>query len=577
MKLILLIFFLASSVNGFGQNGGDPFSLSPHIIREKKVKSITEYNSEYPYVVYAKYDQYGNQIYHDEERQITAFELTYAQEGYLTEEVAMGYVYELLLKKRPVYDPVGKIDSIIYELPIGPYISGFVEKYHYDNEGRIKTIEVYLQPGNDLSFQHSYSYAPGVKSAESNSKANQVQKIRTYRPYGEESIIGFTKTFSYDNEGSLKKTTQLSEKGDTISVKVFGKDGLLLEEIVSHFCAPLYGALYSSMYYSEAMEKLQTPLTPLIIVDNLNRDNDQETELMHVEHQYENDQLLKSTKSVMHKGKKYPLSADIYAYDDQNKLIERLTINSANGDSTTVRFTYDQTQQHIHLSENSRSYLTISNQANAENMPEELVVEAFRQRWECKTIRDYDSIASTVTKSRFCKDSEDQYPDEPQQITVARFDSNGNQLNQDTFFGGNGESRNTAYEYSENGELVRYEFNGQYWKYIYNSDDSTLLKQEHYTDSLYETLEFSYNYTYDDLGNYTIHLVYVDEKNKSSYAPDVQKFDSAGRVLRKEWISENAYDSGTISFSYNERGLCIELISSQGGRDEITRYDYEYY
>lgn len=564
MKSLLIIFFLVNLTNAFSQNGGDPFNLPTYSIEENNIKSISEYNGDDTKIEYAVYDQHGNQIYHEEENRIIEFELDYNEKGYLKKEVAIGFKHEILLKKRPVYNNEGKIDSIIYGLPIAMYYSGFIEKYDYHSDGRIKNIKVYSAPENRLMFQHDYSYASGFKS--------ELLEIRTFLSDDEESMTYFTKKFRYYKNGNVKKSSLLSTKGDTIAINFYGNKGCLLNEIISHFYTTPSSSMYSSTLYSEALEKVKTPLTPFVIRKNLNRKNYQGTQLIYIEHKYENGKLFRSTKSVKHKGEEYILSVENYRYSDQNKLTERVTIDPNNHDTTTVRFTYDQNQRYIHLSENSRSYLVVKK----ENSSGELIIEEFRNSWECKRMTDFDSITNTVTKKRFCLDDKNQYPSEPEQITVANFDSSGRQINHDTFSGAKKASKNTSYTYSDNGELVRYEYNGRYWKYFYDANDSTLLRQEYFKDSTYEMLKSYYNYEYNDLGNYTVSLVYPNEDYREQY-PTVRHFDRDGKLLKKEWIENEWQEKRTISFIYNDLGLCTEFVSSRWGGEDRTRYVYEFY
>lgn len=569
MKSLLLIIFLANLTIVFSQKDGNPFNLPPHLIKEHTIKSISEYNGDGAKVEYAIYDQTGNQIYHEEEDRIIQSELEYDEKGHLKKEVVIGLEHEVLLKKRPIYNDLGKIDSIIYELPVAMYYSGFVEKYSYDKDGRIKTINVYSVPEHRLMFQHDYRYASGFR--------NQLLEIRTFVEEAEGSITFYTEKFTYYRNGNVKKTSQLTPKGDIIAINYFDDKGRLISEVMLPFYTTPSSSMYDADFYSEALDKVQTPLTPFIICRNLNRENYQGTELFQIDHEYDKGKLLKSTKRINYQEGDYLVSTDTYKYNDQNKLAERVTISTNNQDTSTVRFSYDPTQRYIHLSEKTRSYLVVRKEADPESSSEELIIEAFLSSWECKTLIDFDSISNTVTKKRFCLDDENQYPSEPEQITVANFDSSGRQLKEDTFFGANKASKNTTFIYADNGDLVIYENNGQYWKYVYNANDSTLVRQECYKDSLYEMLAYHYTYNYDDFGNYTINLVYENGTKVSPFAPVFQKYDSAGRVLKKEWIAVEEYSARTISFTYADHGLCIESIFSQWGEDEITRYEYEFY
>lgn len=569
MKSLLLIIFLANLTIVFSQNDGNPFNLPPHLIKEHTIKSISKYDGDDEQVEHAIYDQTGNQLYHEEDDRIVQFELDYNEKGQLNEEVAIGFQRYLLLKKRPIYNELGQIDSIIYELPIPPYYSGFSEKYIYHSDGRIKMICVYDTPGNSFMFQHEYQYASGFK--------NQLIEIRTVVDNEDETITLFTKKFTYYKNGNVKKTSQLTPKGDIIAINYFDDKGRLISEVMLPFYTTPSSSMYDANFYSEALDKVQTPLTPFIICKNLNRENYQGTELFQIDHEYDKGKLLKSAKRINYQEGDYLVSTDTYKYNDQNKLAERVTISTNNQDTSTVRFSYDPTQRYIHLSEKTRSYLVVRKETNPENSSEVLVIEAFSNFWECKTTTDFDSISNTVTKKRFCLDDENQYPSEPEQITVANFDSSGRQLNEDTFFGANKASKNTTFTYADNGDLVLYENNGQYWKYVYNSNDSTLVRQECYKDSLYEMLAYHYTYNYDDFGNYTIELFYENGTKVSPFAPVLQKYDSAGRVLKKEWIAVEEYNARTISFTYGDHGLCIESIFSQWREDELTRYEYEFY
>lgn len=566
MKPLLLTFFLVNLTYGFSQKGGDPFDLSTYSIKESNIKTISEYDSDSTKVKYAVYDQHGNQTYYKEEDRIIQFELDYNEQGNLKEEVAIGFRHELILKKQRIYNDLGKIESINYFLPIPPYYEGFIEKYNYHKDGRVDNIDVYSIPENRLMFQHSYVYR----------KNNEVQAIRTIGIEKEDTSTYFTKKFSYYRNGDMKKSSLLTTKGDTIAIYFFGEKGLLVKEIISGFYTSPSDYMYSPTLYSEALSKVKTPLTPFVILKKLYRENYQGKEQFYIKHEYENGKLLKSIKSVKHKEGKYILSTESYEYNAQNKLRERVTINHANHDTTTVRFSSDQTQRYIHLSENSRSYLVVKKEMNTENTSEELIIEFFSNTWECKTTTEFDSIANTVTKKRFCLDSENHYPSEPEQVTIASFDSLGYQINDDTFFEAKKAAKNTSYLSAENGELIRYEFNGQYWKYYYNPNDSTLIKQEYYEDSTYENLVAYYNYEYDSVGNYTVNLIYLNENDISPFNPIIQQFDSAGKVLKREWIAVEEYSARTISYTYNE-GLCTESIFKEWGDEYITRYEYEFY
>ncbi|MCJ8291079.1 MAG: hypothetical protein HRT58_16100 [Crocinitomicaceae bacterium] len=570
-QLPLIIFFLVSLTYGFSQNGADPFDLPTYSIKKNNIKTISELDAAENVVQHAVYDQHGNQIYYEEEDRIIQFELDYNQKGHLKKEVAIGLRHEFILKKRSIYNDLGQIDSIIYELPVGMYYSGFIEKYTYRKDGRIKNIDVYSAPYDRLMFQHNYVYSHGIKS--------ELEAIRTFLLDGEESITVFTEKFTYYRNGNVKKSSQVSAKGDTIAINFFGEKGRLLNEITSPFLTTPSSYMYSSNLYSEVLKKIATPLTPFVICKNLNRENYQgkRKQLSHIKHEYQNGKLLKSIRSIKHKELEYILSTDTYRYNEENKLCERVTINSTNQDTTTVRFTSDQRQRYIHLSENSRSYLVVKKERNSENSSEELIIESFDHRWECKTTTDYDSIVNSVTKKKFCLDSEGEYPVEPEQITVAKFDSSGRQINHDTFFDAKKASKSTSYIYSDKEELVRYEYNGQYWKYFYNSSDSSLIRQEYYRDSLYENLELFYIYIYDNLGNYTVTLTYPNENDFSEYFPTIQYFDRDRKVLKKEWIAPESSNNQTMSIRYNNLGLCVEIILERWGGKEITRYKYDFY
>lgn len=566
-QIFLAILFFVNLTYSFSQKGADPFDLPSYTIKQNNIKTISEYDGDTNKIKHAIYDLQGNQIYYNEDDRVIEFELDYDQNGYLKEELAVGFRHEVILKKRHTNNSLGQIDSIYYVLPLPMYYEGFIEKYNYHKDGRINNINVYSVPKNRLMFQHKYEY--GVK--------NELGAIRTLGIYEEDSVDYFTKEFTYYQNGDLMSSLQLTANKDTIAISYFNGEGLLTNEIISHFYTTPHSYMYSSTIYFEALKELDTPLTSFLISKNIKRKKYGRNLLIYINHQYENGQLLKSIKSVKNKKEELILSTENYKYNAQNELIERLTIDNTNQNTTIVKFSKDQIQRYIGLHQNSQSYLTIKEETSFEYPLGELIIEGFYQKWKCKTTTEFDTITNTVTKKRFCLDSEGIYPSKPEQITVANFDANGRQINHNTFYESKKASKNVSYTYANNGALVQYEFNGLYWKYYYSPNDSMLVKLEYYKDSIYENLVSYYTYEYDSNGSYSVSLVYLNEDDISSYYPTIQQFDTDGKILKKEWIRSRKVVGQTINYIYNELGLCTESIFERGNEKNITRYKYEFH
>ncbi|RYM34654.1 hypothetical protein ERX46_04570 [Brumimicrobium glaciale] len=562
MKSITLIFLFSLFLTfSFGQNNANPFELSNFEIKEKKVKKITEYDGDNALVKFGKYDEQGNQIYFKEDNRIIEFELDYDPNGYLTKEIATGLNYEIILKREIVLNQSGKVDSVIYNLPLPMYYEGFSEKYIYNKDGSNKSIIVYELPEKRKLFQYNYTY-------------NSDKKLKTLQTlgFGDEGTQNyFKKEFEYFENGSMKIVSQITENGDTISISSYNIDGELINEKISIYYTTPNGYLYSPILYAEALKDLETPLTTFSIVTNINRKKDDQNYLMNIDHSYKGGNLIKSVQAYINGDKVYKMAEINFTYNYVNELVEKTTINFNKPDTTIVSYKQNQGQKRIDLNQKSRSYVLIN-----KNPRLELSVESFLQQWECKTITTYDSLLNTVTKERYCLE-EGIYPNDPEKVTVAKFDSKNRQINEKSYLESRKADQNTSYTFSENGSLVEYQYNGLYWKYYYNSTDSVLTKQAYYSDSIYENMIAFFTYKYDTSGNYEVKLTYSDKENKNPNNPILHQFDAEGKILKQEWESYKGSDKGTMTFIYNEMGLCIEEIFERGSDGFVTQYVYEFY
>lgn len=566
MKSFLILFLsITSGCFLHAQNGGDPFELPGYTIRENNIKSIQELDDEGKIAQRAVYDRYGNQTYHKEEERVIEFELDYHPDGSLKKEEATGFRYSVLMNRRYTVNKSNKVDSIIYDLLVGPYYSGFIEKYHYDSKERIDYVDVFGVPEGYLEFRCKYAY----------DAQNKLKTIHTMGVSEEDTTIYFSKEFIYDSEGKLIRTEEKTPKNDIITIRSFDEEGNVTNETISMQYNTPHEYLYDPVVYAEVLMNLNTPLTTFIVLRNLRKEPDGRP-LLQVSHTYEAGNLVQKTKFMEHENEPFVIAVDSFTFNDRNELIHQQTKETYQGTLTTREYAYQNGEQYIYLSSNNASHLVVKRADTLEGTQENITIESYSQRWKCKTITVFDSLARTVTKEQYCLDEEGNYPEIPESTTVAEFDANDSMTKESTFFASTKASIEETYSY-ENNALVQYGLNGQNWKYSYNPDDSLLIKQEYYSDSVYANLHSYYSYTYDEKGNYTVALIYLKEKDINSYLPYVQRFDAAGKVLQQEWAQRDENFAQIVKYTYNTLGLCTNI--SRDGMGEVTnrRFVYEYF
>lgn len=577
-KFTLIIFF-GHVVLGFSQVDFDPFDLPPFVLKEGKVKSITEYGPDQNKEQYALYDTSGNQVFYQSGYKVIKFNLDYNENGEIKNEQACGYKHRTILEKRVSLSKTGKIDSIHYTLPISLYTGGFMERYTYNDLGFLEQISVTNIPEDRTKHIHKYSY----------NNQNMLMQINTYLVSYIDTFQLFTKDFKYYEDGALKSMLQTYENGDTIVSRNYTINGLLEQEIMSHYYTTPSQYTYSFEIYYEFLKDLDTPLNMFVIGQNFREENrSYQPPFIYVYHTYDQGKLMNTITKVKNT---HVLETVQYLYDSNSNLTRRTKINYK-GDTTSYQYSNTLlsngvTESRVNLLQNSNAHLVITRNSIASNNEPELKIELFDLMWEYKTTSQYDNVANSVTRERFRIDvATGLSPAVPEQTTIALFDQNGRLIRQTTITDYDGEKsiETSVSYYSSTGQLEKYEIVGiEYLKYNYDPINVRLDMVELFLDSLYAEPIMYYAYEYDSVGNYSVTTNYVDERTNSDYHRRIQEFDSDGKLLRQvSWaLAEDEQKSirqlYTVSYIYNEQGFCVEAISEESDIKRITRYEYEFY
>lgn len=579
-------FFLGHIVLGFSQFDFDPFNLPPSTIKEGRIKSITEYDSDQQKKQFAIYDTTGNEIYFQSDNRIIKNDLVYNENGEIHNEQVSGLEHSTLLEKRVLYSKSEKrIVAIYYTLPIEMITTGFIEKYTYNDLGFVEQIEVFTLDKNKLLFLHKYNY----------NIAKTLDIINSYViDSNKDTLKIFSKKFEYTSDGQLKSMLQTTENGDTIVSLNYNNDGLIDQEIISSYYVTPHRYLYSSEIYFDFLEDADTPLNTYILMHNIYQENPRmEVPLIYLFHTYDQRKLVSTLKKVDHTK---ILETVQYVYNADAQLTQQIKVNYR-GDTTVYEYTNKllkdgSIESIVKMSQHSNASLTLTtNSAHNGDLPE-IKIELLKQSWNCKTSSEYSKSTNSVIRKQFCMDlSNGSYDSIPNKTIIATFDQNGRQIRSETIedFDDFKVSQSILWYYGSTGLLEKYEIlegsNTQYWKYQYDSINFNVLKLELFQDSLYTLPVGFYEYVYDSLGNYSVSQYHVDGENGNRKSGLIEYYNSAGKLIKQlSWpsssIGEDPESFGpihSVMYIYNAQGFCVEIISEEQDIKEIKRYEYEYH